>query len=471
MVVVQHFQELIDTLDKTKLFSIPKCKEQSMKIEYTSCNNENKTVYNGPDPVLPFAASEIFLANINKWRRLTKLDDNCKSVYEVSFNIEGSNFDFAAGDTIGIVPQNNKSEVDDIINHLELISVVDLNYTLRVASEQKGAKIPAYIPVTSTLRHVLTHCVDLRGIIKKLFLLALAQHTKDKCEKRLLEYLCSKEGSSEYTTHILNKRISVLDLFKLFKSCKPPIEVILEHLPRLLPRPYSIVNTRHSNPNILKICFSVMDIGDNRKGITTGWLEDIILQRCDIEEKMNNLNLYNKSVQVPIYIRKNVNEFCLPKNTETPLILIGPGTGVSPFIGFLEEREYVQKNDPDKKFGCVWLFFGCRNPKLDFIYEDELKSFTSKGVISKLITSFSRVENADFHYVQDAIIKNGEEVTKLIMEGAQVYVCGDIKNMATQVKDAIQQSIVKHGNLNEEEAENFMAIMQKEKRYLTDVWN
>lgn len=215
-----------------------------------------------------------------------------------------------------------------------------------------------------------------------------------------MEYLCSKEGSSEYTTHILNKSLTLIDLFKIFKSCMPPIEIILEHLPRLLPRSYSIVNSKQNNPNFLKICFSVMDIGNDRKGLTTGWLEEIILKKSNIEDKMEQLSLNNKSIEVPIYIRKNLNGFNLPENKETPLILIGPGTGVSPFIGFLEEREHLLLKDSEGKFGFVWLFFGCRNPELDFIYEDELKKFVSKGVVNKLSTAFSRCENAEFCYVQ-----------------------------------------------------------------------
>lgn len=143
-----------------------------------------------------------------------------------------------------------------------------------------------------------------------------------------------------------------------------------------------------------------MDIGNDRKGLTTGWLEEIILQKSDIEDKMEQLSLKNKRIEVPIYIRKNLNGFNLPENAETPLILVGPGTGVSPFIGFLEEREHLLLKDSEGKFGFVWLLFGCRNPEHDLIYEDELKKFVSKGVVNKLSTAFSRCENAEFHYVQ-----------------------------------------------------------------------
>lgn len=153
--------------------------------------------------------------------------------------------------------------------------------------------------------------------------------------------------------------------------------------------------------NILKICFSVMKVGE-RKGLTTGWLEDIILNYLDLENRMENLSITsNMSCQhkIPIYLRKNMTGFSMPEDLEVPMLLIGPGTGVSPFIGFLEERELMAKVS-DVKVGRVWLYFGCRNPKLDFIYEEELKRFEEKGVLDKLSTVFSRVDNHGVRYIQ-----------------------------------------------------------------------
>ncbi|CAH0719854.1 unnamed protein product, partial [Brenthis ino] len=471
MVLIQPFQDLFESLDKTTAVNLPTSKENALNIEFYSLQDINspKAVYKGQGPLLPFAASEVFYAPINEWRRLTAVDDSCKTVYEVTFDINGSNFSYKPGDTIGIIPRNSKREVQLLIDHLDLKRNLDVTYALKLNTGQKGAKIPLHIPIKSNLRYVLNNCVDLRGIVKKLFLLALSKYTQDKNEKMILEYLCSKEGSTAYTSHILNKQICILDLFILFKSCKPPVEVLLEHLPRLLPRAYSIVN-RKSDDNRLKICFSVIDIGNSRKGLTTGWLESIILGK-NLEEMMNNLSMDEESSLIPIYIRKNVNEFYLPINSECPLILIGPGTGVSPYIGFLEEREYLQKAQPNMGFGEVWLFFGCRNPKLDFIYENELRHFETQGVITNLQTAFSRLENTDICYVQDAMIKKGKELTNLIMQGAYIFVCGDVKVMATQVKEVIVQFIEKYGEKTKEEAENYLINMQKEKRYLIDIWN
>ncbi|XP_034828978.1 methionine synthase reductase [Maniola hyperantus] len=469
MVINHNFLDLFETLNGTKVLNLPAYKENALKINFHS-SDERKTVYKGQRPLLPFAASDIFHAPVSSWRRLTAVNENCKAVYECTFDVKGSNLKFRPGDTIGVIPQNSQSEVDCLIEHLNLKDVADCDYVLSIDSSLKSGRMSAHLPMESTLRHVLTHCVDLRGVLKKLFLLTLSRHTKDDKEKRTLEYLCSKEGAVAYTTHILNKHICLLDIFTIFPSCKPPVEVILEHLPRLLPRPYSIANCDKS---FIKICFSIIDIGNNRKGLTTGWLERIIIKDdSSIEEEMKNLNINtcNMERKIPIYIRKNINDFYLPENLETPIILIGPGTGVSPFIGFLEERKHLFKVNPEIKLGYTWLFFGCREPKLDFIYEKELNDFVLDGVLNKLTTSFSRCGNTENSYVQDAIQQNGEELTKLLLQGAYVYICGDIKKMAPSVREAIVQCIAKYGD-EANEAEEFVENMIKEKRYILDIWN
>lgn len=142
---------------------------------------------------------------------------------------------------------------------------------------------------------------------------------------------------------------------------------------------------------------------NNRKGLTTGWLENMVLNdNLPLESQIEKLSLTSNVCKetVPIYHRKNVSIFALPGDLSTPLILIGPGTGVSPFIGFLEEREHIKISNPDVSLGEVWLFFGCRNPDLDFIYKEELNGFLSRGILNKLCTAFSRVDIDEIKYIQ-----------------------------------------------------------------------
>ncbi|XP_038213822.1 methionine synthase reductase [Zerene cesonia] len=469
MVLVQNYLDLIKENKSLVSLTLPNVKECFLQITYGKskcCNAE----YIVSKPVLPFARSDQFLSCIKSWRRLSAVNDECKDIYEIDFDISGSNFVFSPGDTIGVIPRNNALEVSTVISHLDLDDVKDLQYNLSIEPDKKG-KIPLHIPVKSSIEYVLTYCVDLRGVVKKLFLLALSRHTKDEKERKVLEYLCSKEGSTKYTSDILNKNICFLDLLHMFKSCKPPVQVIFEHLPRLLPRPYSIVNSSNSHSNLIKICFSVMDIGNKRRGLTSGWMEQLILNNS-LEVRMGNLNINSESNnKIPIYLRRNLNGFTLPIDTGTPIILIGPGTGVAPFIGFLEEREYIRNNNSNKDLGPAWLFFGCRSPHLDHLYEKELNTFLNKNILSNLSTAFSRVDNCKNKYVQDALIENAAELIKLIKSGAYVYICGDVKVIASQVKEVLIDSLIKYDNITTQEAEKYVNDMQKERRYITDIWN
>ncbi|XP_026748958.1 methionine synthase reductase [Galleria mellonella] len=474
MVVIYNFQDIFEESSKVSMFTLPTHKENNLKLEYENLDNVTtlSTVFRAQESSLPFAASDVFYANICDHRRLTAIDDGCKAVYEITFDIAGSNFNFRPGDTIGIIPHNTSEDINLITDRLNLSTQLNVPYKLSCIVNQKGVKIPANIPVKSTLKHVLEYCVDLRSVVKKLFLFALSSYTKDENERRVLEYMCSKEGSVAYNTHILNHGVCILDIFAMFKSCKPPIEVLLSHLPRLLPRPYSIINTNIKDRNTLKICFSVITLNKNRKGLTTGWLEEMILRNSNIENQMENLSINdNINNKVPIYLRKNLSGFSLPINNETPLLMIGPGTGISPYMGFLEERQYIKEKYSQTNMGFAWLFFGCRNPSLDFIYEQELKTFQENGSLNKLSTAFSRVKDCGSKYIQDILIENGEDIIKLIKDGASIFVCGDLKNMGTQVKDTIKKCIMKHDNKSAEEAEKILSDMQKEKRYLIDSWN
>lgn len=250
-------------------------------------------------------------------------------------------------------------------------------------------------------------------------------YTECATEKRCLEEISSREGAQLYTEQILNKNTSVLDILRAYPSCKPPITLLLQHLPRLMPRPYSICNSPLCDKNTIKICFSVALIKDGKKGIATGWLEDIsksinltVINHKDailendlnsdkddkitdlISDKLKYLNINKSENYVLSAYLRNSNTFCLPKDPSIPIIMIAIGTGLAPFIGFLEERQHLRKRDAQMSFGKAWLYFGCRYSDKDFIFKDELEGFVSDDTLSKLIVSHSREDNVKFKYVQ-----------------------------------------------------------------------
>jgi len=155
--------------------------------------------------------------------------------------------------------------------------------------------------------------------------------------------------------------------------------------------------------------------------------------------------------------------FSLPENDELPVIMIGPGTGVAPFRGFLQEREYRQAN------GKSWLFFGDRQSATDFLYEDEFALWRDDGVLNRLDVAFSR-DQANKVYVQHRMLEHAAELYRWLEQGANVYVCGDAQHMAADVDAALHKIIVKEGELSEAESQEYIAQLKRDKRYLRDVY-
>ena len=159
--------------------------------------------------------------------------------------------------------------------------------------------------------------------------------------------------------------------------------------------------------------------------------------------------------------------FSLPADPQTPIIMVGPGTGVAPFRGFLAERAAIQATGGT--VGPALLFFGSRDPRQDFLYEAELRAWSARGLI-ELVTAFSRVAGQPRVYVQDAIAAHAEEVWALLAGGAIVYVCGEASRMAPAVRAAFGAIYRDRTGADEAQAEAWLHDLEAAGRYLADVW-
>jgi sulfite reductase (NADPH) flavoprotein alpha-component len=220
-------------------------------------------------------------------------------------------------------------------------------------------------------------------------------------------------------------------------------------LRNLSARLYSIASSIHAHPEEVHLTVGAVRYnshGKNRTGVCSTYLAD----RIDDEQK------------VKVYLHHNKN-FKLPENGETPIIMVGPGTGIAPFRSFIEERIALGAN------GKSWLFFGDQHKNCDFLYQTEWEKYLEEGTLSKLDLAFSRDSDQKV-YVQHKMLEKSKEIWDWIQEGAYFYVCGDASRMAKDVNAALIQIASQEGGMEEAEATKYVKQLQKEKRYQRDVY-
>jgi cytochrome P450 / NADPH-cytochrome P450 reductase len=171
---------------------------------------------------------------------------------------------------------------------------------------------------------------------------------------------------------------------------------------------------------------------------------------------------------VQAFVRDNRSGFRPPADPSVPLIMIGPGTGIAPFRGFLQQRSALKASG--QKIGPSMVFFGCRRPDQDFIYADELHHFAEEG-ITELVCAFSHIDAQRKKYVQQQLLEHQDEVWQLIQAGAIIYVCGDASGMAPAQRQAFAEIYAAKTGAGAEAAENWIQQMTAEHRYLVDVWS
>nr|CAB3264070.1 methionine synthase reductase-like [Phallusia mammillata] len=434
-----------------------------LEIEYlenqlpTSGSYQNGTKF-------PVASGEIIEAKIDNIRQLTS-DDALKRTLEFTL-ISDKMFDFKPGDSFGICCENEDSEVEWLIKRLALEKSADIPAQLSISKNTPKKSVPAFIPLVFTIRQALKTCFEIRSVPKKPFLRALVECTSDPAENRRLQELVSKQGASEYAQHVREANVCILDILATFVSCQPSFCLLAQHLPRLMPRRYSIANSPLGVSNAIKFAFNVTRFDSHpsrtftRNGVCTGMLEKIF-------DKKHQKGL-DKTVR--IFPTKSTG-FCLPDDLSRPIVMIGPGTGVAPFVGFLEHR-LALKPSGDFVLGESWLFTGCRHQDKDFLYKDTLEDFKSNGALTHLKVAFSRdVTRPQPKYVQDSLKLCSHEMMKLILSSDAVfYICGDARNMAKNVRQCFIDMIAKCKNCSDEEANAGFKKVVSAKRYLEDIW-
>ncbi len=355
-------------------------------------------------------------------RRLLNGAGSEKETWHIDFDLSGCGLDYVVGDSFGIFARNDLGHVDQII------ALLGASHNTEVRGK--------------TLREVLQDEVSLAPAPDTLFeLLSFITGGAQREKARALAQGEDPDGDAA--------TLDVMAALQKFSGVRPHPEAFVEALEPLQPRLYSISSSHNATPGKLSLTVDCVRyvIGKRRRlGLASTFLAERI----------------KPGDQLKVYVQK-AHGFALPQDPKTPIIMVGPGTGIAPFRAFLHDRRATGAT------GKNWLFFGHQRSASDFFYADELNAMKTSGLLTRMSLAWSRDGDRKF-YVQDRMREVGRDLWTWLAEGANVYICGDAKRMAKDVERALVDIVAQFGARSTDEAVLFVADLKKAGRFQQDVY-
>lgn len=354
---------------------------------------------------------------------LQKITTNAsiKNVHHIELDIEGSNINYQAGDSLAIMAQNSSIAIDTLIQDNGFDGNKIVNY-----KKQE-------IPFNTVLRSLEISLVS-KSFLK--FYAGLVQSDKfnDMIENhQQFQYFVEKRQLSDVLTQY---QVLITE------------QQLVDNLYKISPRLYSIASSYLKNPDEIHLTVALVESPTDKsnKGLVSGLLCSHLKEGDDVE----------------IYIESN-NNFKLPENNDAPTIMIAAGTGIAPFRGFLQERKEL------KSAGKNWLIFGNPSFENDFLYQLELQKYLKENLLTQIDLAFSRDQEQKI-YVQHKVKQKAQEIWQWLEQGAHLYICGNKDHMAKSVETELLSLIRAHGKLDADGAKQYLTNLKRNKRYQKDVY-
>ncbi|MGO1949503.1 MAG: diflavin oxidoreductase [Mycobacteriaceae bacterium] len=368
--------------------------------------------------------------------RLLSGEDSAKEIRHFEFDLGDSGITYAAGDALAVMPVNDASLVDGILARLRLDADEDVDGT------PLGERLLREWEIRTPSKELIT---------------VLTETDPDS----VLADVVRRDDRDALDSFLWGR--DILDLLEESPEVTFASDTLAEVMRPLQARQYSISSSPLESPDSIHLTIAAVrhngagvDAGDREHG---GVCSTFLSDRLECGELADDVD---SGETVGIYLQPNA-AFSVPEDPGTPVIMVGPGTGIAPFRGFLHERS------ESGAAGANWLFFGDQHRSSDFIYSDELTVMQDKGVLTKLSLAFSR-DQAEKVYVQTKMREEAGELFRWLEDGAYFYVCGDASRMAKDVEDALLDVIAGQSGVSPEAAQDYLTAMKKEKRYVRDVY-
>ncbi len=353
-------------------------------------------------------------------------EGSAKETIHLEFKLEEAALTYEAGDSLAVLAHN----ADDVVQDIITLTKLNSSSLVKIKGE------------SYTLLESLTSKLDITTLS-----LSVIKRYNELISDNQLEELLKPENKNDLQDYISGREI--IDLLYEFPAEELSADALISIMRKLPSRLYSIASSPKAHPQEVHLTVGVVRYhthGRERKGVCSTFLAERI----------------SKGSKAEVFVTTN-KKFKLPVNNETPIIMVGPGTGIAPFRAFIEERKATNAS------GKNWLFFGDQHYSTDFLYQSEWQNYLNEGILTKLDVAFSRDQKEKI-YVQNRMLDNSRELFAWLEKGAYFYVCGDATRMANDVDDALHYIIEKEGGLEQEDAKAYVKKLKDEKRYLRDVY-
>ncbi|KAJ6460363.1 hypothetical protein C8R47DRAFT_1161017 [Mycena vitilis] len=374
-------------------------------------------------------------------------EDWYQDVRHLEFDFEDE-LRFSPGDVAVVRPLALSNDVESFLTYMGWLHIADGSF--RIEHTMTDQSLPDHLPEAVSPRDLFTQYLDFSAVPRRSFFEYLRHFTTDELEREKLDEFLSREGADDLYEYCYRVRRTIREVLAEFRNVKIPMDYVFDVFPPIRPRQFSIASSVKRFPSQIHLCIAIVKYRTKlkvpRRGVCTTFLAAL-----------------KPGDRVEIGLQKGL--ITLPPDTTTPVICIGPGTGIAPMRAVIQERLQMGASDNT-------LYFGCRSAAKDQHYGTEWESYASKGDLVYR-TAFSRdsPEGTKRVYVQDLIQEDAERVWGLLQAGASVFISGSANKMPAAVKDALRSAAETYGKLSTSAAADFVSAMEAKGQLIEECWS